>query len=172
MSVIGRRRPLVFFRERGMLRIGVLCIVLVLLAFGSVAPANAQAIDKEKIVAERQDLMKHQSRNWVVIRNYLEGKSTPQEATAAADDLMKTVPTVANYFPPGTASGDVSAKTRAKPEIWSEHEKFLAADKTVATQVAALDEALKSGDKAKVEVAFKALNGCNACHDTFRAPQR
>jgi cytochrome c556 len=40
----------------------------------------------------------------------------------------------------------------------------------VLAQLAAVDQALKSGDKAKVEVAFKALNNCNACHDIFRAP--
>lgn len=153
-----------------MMKFAVGWIAVGLLALGSAAPVCAQVPDKEKVVAERQELMKHQVRNYVVIRNYTEGKATLQEATAAADDLMKTVPTVPNHFPPGTGEGEVSVKTRAKPEIWKEHDKFLAADKTVAGQVAAVDEALKSGDKAKVEVAFKTLNACNACHDTFRAP--
>ena len=62
-----------------------------------------------------------------------------------------------------------TANGATKPEVWSEHDKFLAADKKVGDQVAALDVALKSGDKAKVEVAFKDLNICNGCHDTFRA---
>ena len=39
----------------------------------------------------------------------------------------------------------------------------------MADQVAALDAAVKSGDKAKVAAAFKDLKVCGACHDTFRA---
>jgi cytochrome c556 len=79
------------------------------------------------------------------------------------------VPEVVKYFPPGTEGPAPDGKWGAKPEIWTEHDKFLAANKKVADQVAALDAALKTGDKGKVEVAFKELDTCNACHRTFRA---
>jgi cytochrome c556 len=68
--------------------------------------------------------------------------------------------------------GEVSVKTKAKPEIWKEHDKFLAADKTVAGQIATLDTAVKSGDKAKVEALFKEIGFCAGCHDTFRAKEQ
>ena len=134
------------------------------------AGGTALSQDKDKIVTERQELMKQQGRQWVVIRNYLQEKADHAAALSAAEALAKSVPTVAKDFPPGTGIGEVSIKTRAKPEIWQEHDKFLAAEKTVAGQITAVEAALKSGDKAKIEVAFKELDGCNGCHKEFRAP--
>jgi cytochrome c556 len=130
----------------------------------------ASAQDKEKVVAERQELMKQQGREWVAIRNYLQGKGEQAAALSGAEALSKSVPKVAQYFPPGTGEGEVPVKTRGKTEIWKQHDKFLAAEKTVASQVAAVEAALKAGDKEKTEVAFKELDGCNACHREFRAP--
>jgi cytochrome c556 len=142
----------------------------VVLAVSGFAADTALSQDKEKIVTERQDLMKQQGREWVVVRNYLQGKAEQAQAIAAVGALQKSLPTVVKYFPPGTGIGEVPIKTRAKPEIWQEHDKFLAADKTVAGQVAALEAALKGGDKEKIEAAFKELDGCNGCHKEFRAP--
>ena len=141
----------------------------VLLAVG-LSAGTALAQDKDKVVDERQELMKQQGRQWVAIRNYLQGKGEQAAALSAAEALSKSLPDVAKYFPPGTGVGEVPVKTRAKPEIWQEHDKFVAADKKVVEQVAAVETALKTGDKDKVEVAFKELDGCNACHKEFRAP--
>ena len=79
---------------------------------------------------------------------------------------------ISSRFPPGTGIGEVPVKTRAKPEIWQQHDKFLAADKTVMAQIAALDAAVKSGDKPKIEAVFKEVGFCSACHDTFRAKEQ
>jgi cytochrome c556 len=76
---------------------------------------------------------------------------------------------VPDYFPPGTEGPNPDGKWGPKPEVWSERDKFVAADKKVADQVAALDEAVKSGDKAKAAAAFKDLDACSECHRTFRA---
>jgi cytochrome c556 len=138
-------------------------------AIGAAISTAALAQDKDKVIAERQDFMKKQIRDWIAIRNYLAGNADQPTATAAADALTKSVPTVPNYFPAGTAGPTPDGKWGTKPEVWSEHDKFVAAQKKVTEQVAALDAAVKSGDKAKAEVAFKDLDGCNACHNTFRA---
>jgi cytochrome c556 len=138
-------------------------------AIGAMTSTAAWAQDKEKVIAERQDLMKKQVREWIVVRNYVQGSADQQAAITAVDALEKLLPTVPNYFPPGTAGPAPDGKWGTKPEVWTEHDKFLAADKKVKEQVAALDAAVKSGDKAKAEVAFKELDGCNACHNTFRA---
>jgi cytochrome c556 len=146
-----------------------------MLAFGAVlAIAAATSIaavaqDKDKAIADRQDFMKRQIREWIVVRNYIQGNADQQAATAAADNLAKLVSDVPNHFPPGTAGPTSDGKWATKPEVWTQHDKFLAAEKKVADQVAALGTAVKSGDKAKVEVAFKELDGCNACHNDFRA---
>ena len=138
-------------------------------AIGAMTSTAAWAQDKEKVIAERQDLMKKQVREWIVVRNYVQGTADQQAAITAVDALEKLLPTVPKYFPPGTAGPAPDGKWGTKPEVWTEHDKFLAADKKVQEQVAALGAALKTGDKAKVEVAFKDLDGCNACHNTFRA---
>jgi cytochrome c556 len=145
-----------------------LIAAMVVLAIGGVG-AGAVAQDKDKIIAERQNLMKDQGRQWLVVRNYVEGKADQAAALSAVESLTKSVPTVPNYFPPGTEGPSPDGKWGTKPEVWSEHDKFLAAVKKVGDQVAVLDVALRGGDKAKVEAAFKDLNICNACHETFRA---
>jgi len=138
-------------------------------ALALIGIGGAAAQDKDKIIAERQKLMKDQGRDWVVVRNYIEGKADQAAALSAVESLSKSVPTVPNYFPPGTEGPAPEGKWGTKPEIWSEHDKFLAAVKKVGDQVAVLDAALRGGDKTTVEAAFKDLNICNACHETFRA---
>jgi cytochrome c556 len=146
-----------------------------MLAFGAaLAIAAAMSIaavaqDKDKAIADRQDFMKRQIREWIVVRNYIQGNADQQAATAAVDNLAKLVSDVPNHFPTGTAGPTPDGKWATKPEVWTQHDKFLAAEKKVTDQVAALGTAVKSGDKAKVEVAFKELDGCNACHNDFRA---
>jgi cytochrome c556 len=145
-----------------------LIAAMVVLAIGGVG-AGAVAQDKDKIIAERQNLMKDQGRQWLVVRNYVEGKADQAAALSAVESLTKSIPTVPNYFPPGTEGPSPDGKWGTKPEVWSEHDKFLAAVKKVGDQVAVLEVALRGGDKPKVEAAFKDLNICNACHETFRA---
>jgi cytochrome c556 len=139
------------------------------LAIGAAMSIVALAQDKDKVIADRQDFMKKQIREWIVVRNYIQGNADQQAATAAVDNLVKTVPDVPKYFPPGTDGPAPDGKYGTKPEVWTQHDKFLADQKKVTDQVAALGAAVKSGDKAKTEVAFKELDACNGCHDTFRA---
>jgi cytochrome c556 len=146
-----------------------LVAAMVVLAIAGFGAGAASAQDKDKIIAERQNLMKDQGRQWLVVRNYVEGKADQAAALSAVESLTKSIPTVPNYFPPGTEGPSPDGKWGTKPEVWSEHDKFLAAVKKVGDQVAVLDVALRGGDKAKVEAAFKDLNICNACHETFRA---
>jgi cytochrome c556 len=133
------------------------------------AAGSPLAQDKAKIIAERQNLMKDQGRDAVVVRNYLEGKADQAAALSAVASLTKSIPTVPTYFPPGTEGPSPDGKWAPKPEVWSEHDKFLAAVKKVGDQVVVLDAALRGGDKAKAEAAFKDLNFCSACHEPFRA---
>jgi cytochrome c556 len=151
---------------RGSLKL--LTIAAALAGLALAMPAGLAA-DKEQVIKDRQAAMKDQVREWIVIRNYLQGKADQAAALSAAASLRKSVPEVVKYFPPGTEGPAPDGKWGAKPEIWTEHDKFLAANKKVADQVAALDAALKTGDRGKVEVAFKELDTCNACHRTFRA---
>jgi cytochrome c556 len=146
-----------------------LLAAMAVLAIAAAGTTGALAADKEQVIKDRQALMKDQGRQWLVVRNYLEDKADQAAALSALESLKKSLPTVQNYFPPGTEGPDPDGKWAAKSEIWSEHDKFLAAQKKVADQVAALDEAVNGGDKAKAQAAFKDLAICGACHETFRA---
>src|SRR5207245_5710280 len=129
----------------------------------------AVAQDKEKVIADRQDLMKKQVREWIVVRNYVQGTADQQAAITAVDALEKLLPTVPKYFPPGTAGPAPDGKWGTKPEVWTEHDKFLAADKKVEEQVAALVPAVKSAVKAKAEAASRDSAAGTACHNASRA---
>ena len=146
-----------------------LLAICTMLAIGAAGSIGVLAADKDKVIADRQDFMKRQVREWVVVRNYVQGSADQQAATAAADNLVKLVPMIPDHFPPGTEGPTPDSKYGTKPEVWTQHDKFLAAQKKVTDQVATLDAAVKSGDKAKVEVAFKELDVCNGCHNDFRA---
>ena len=138
----------------------------------AIAAANSPislAADKDQVLKDRQAAMKEQGRQMVVVRNYLEDKADQAAALAALDSLAKSVPTVPTLFPPGTEGEAPEGKWGSKPEIWSEHDKFLAATKKVGDQIAALNVAVKSGDKAKAQATFKDIGFCSGCHDTFRA---
>ena len=143
-----------------------------LLATAGVGAGVVSAQDKDKIITERQEAMKQQGREMVAVRNYIQDKGDQAAAIAAVDALQKSVPKVPDWFPSGTGVGEVPIKTRAKPEIWREHDKFLAADKTVIGQIATLDAAIKSGDKPRIEAVFKEIGFCSACHDTFRVKEQ
>jgi cytochrome c556 len=143
--------------------------ICTMFAIGAAGSIGVLAADKDKVIADRQDFMKRQVREWVVVRNYVQGSADQQAATAAADNLVKLVPMTPDHFPPGTEGPAPDGKYGTKPEVWTQHDKFVAAQKKVTDQVAALDAAVKSGDKAKVEVAFKELDVCNGCHNDFRA---
>lgn len=146
-----------------------LLVLGVVLAFGAAWSTAAPAADKEQVIKDRQGFMKDQGRQWLVIRNYVQGTADQAAAISAAESLTKSVPKVLDHFPPDTGGPAPGGKWGTKPEVWTEHDKFLAADKKVADQVAVLEAALKSGDKAQVAAAFKDLNICVACHQDFRA---
>jgi cytochrome c556 len=144
-------------------------VTTVAIALAVTVPAGAgMAQTREEIIKQRADLMHHQFHDWLVVRNYLQGKADQAAVIAAVDGLAKSVPTVPKYFPPGTEGPGPSGKYAPAPEVWTKHDKFLAADKKVGEQVAVLGAAIKSGDQAKAAAAFKELNACNACHHTFQ----
>lgn len=68
-------------------------------------------------------------------------------------------------FGPGTDKGD----TRAKPEIWSEMDKFNAGAKKMQEDTAKLAAAAKGGNLDAIKAAFgEAGKSCKGCHDNYR----
>lgn len=70
-------------------------------------------------------------------------------------------------------------KSFAKPAIWTDHDKFVAADKSALTAAETLNTALKGGDKAAITAAYANMGrdfwgtsspnpgACGTCHATF-----
>lgn len=142
----------------------------VVLAIGAAGATGALAVDKDQVIKDRQALMKRQGGDMGAIKGYLDDKADLAKATAAAGDLIETMKKIPDVFPPGTEGPNPEGKFTTKPEIWSDWQGFLAARDTGASKALALDEAVKGGDKAKIQEAFADMgkNGCGGCHGKFR----
>jgi cytochrome c556 len=132
--------------------------------------ASFSAPDAASVVKERQATMKRQSADLKSIKQYLDGSADQAAATKAAGNLLEAASSLHTLFPKGTGMDEFPGKSGAKPVIWSEPDKFSAAQKTLVEDVQKLDAAIKSGDKKAAEEQFSNVgkNGCGGCHGTFR----
>jgi cytochrome c556 len=84
--------------------------------------------------------------------------------------MAATAPKIPALFPAGT--GPDVGKTRAKPEIWKQHDLFIRKAKDFVAAAQTIDAAAKSGDMNKVMALHENVDkACKACHDPFRAPE-
>lgn len=86
-------------------------------------------------------------------------------ATRQATVVATLAPVFATAFPAGTDQGD----TRARPEIWSDADKFKQAMDRYLAESSKLVDAAKSGNADNFKTQFGALaKACDSCHDDFR----
>jgi cytochrome c556 len=86
-------------------------------------------------------------------------------ATREATVIATLAPVFATAFPAGTDHGD----TRARPEIWSQPDKFKAAMDRYLAEANKMVDAAKSGSADTFKGQFGALaKTCDNCHDDFR----
>lgn len=72
---------------------------------------------------------------------------------------------VPDAFVPGSDKGD----TRAKPEIWSQQDKFKVAMERFQGEAAKMSQVSKGGNQDQIRQQFGALaKACSNCHDDFR----
>lgn len=92
----------------------------------------------------------------------------PFDAKAVAENaeiatMMSKLPYAA--FGEGTDKGD----TKAKPEIWTEGDKFRAAAAKMQEEMVKLNAATKTGNQDTIKAAFGPVGqACKGCHDNFR----
>ena len=140
------------------------------LAFAGIAtalPAAAQFAKPEDAVKYRKAAFTVMAAHFGRVGAMVQGKAPFDAAAAQANietaTMMSKLPFTA--FGPGTDVGD----TRAKPNIWSDNAKFVAAAKKMEDEMAKLNVAAKTGNLDQIKAAFGPVGqSCKACHDDFR----
>ena len=136
----------------------------------SVGAAVGWAQDKAAAVGERQATMKLEGPALKAILDYAGDKGTDQAtAVAKAQELLALADKLAGLWPSGTSSKDMPGKSNAKPEIWTEMDKFRALYANQKSGDQALLAAVQKGDKAAVQAAVTNIGkNCSTCHGTYR----
>jgi cytochrome c556 len=137
--------------------------------------AAAQAKPEEAIRA-RQSIMRVMALNFGPLGKMASGdapfdKNVFQTNAARLESVWMMNP--GQFFVPGTdkpvPDSKIASFTAAKPEIWSQMDKFKAAAQRAGEQISNLARAAKSGDeKAMRSAAGEVGKSCKACHDDFR----
>jgi cytochrome c556 len=142
-----------------------------LLVACAIALMAADAVDPKAIITERQATMKGLAEKTKAIKAYADGSGDQAAALDAAKAIAETAPRIPSLFPAGTGP-EAGVPTHAKPEIWTDHEKFEGTAQRLAGQAQSLVAAIQSGDPAATKEGLAAVGrvGCGACHDGFRTP--
>lgn len=83
--------------------------------------------------------------------------------SAIIEQMSHVVP---DAFVPGSDKG---GDTRAKPEIWSQPDKFKAAMERFQGEATKMSQVSKAGNQDQIRQQFGALaKACSNCHDDFR----
>ena len=128
------------------------------------------AQDKEAAVSTRQVTMKQEGPALKAILDYAGDKGTDQAtAIAKAQELLALSDKLAALWPAGTSSKDMPGKSNAKPEIWTDMDKFQALYASQKSGEQKLLAAIQKGDKAAVQAAVTDVGkNCSSCHGTYR----
>jgi cytochrome c556 len=126
---------------------------------------STQAFAQSEVIEKRRNLMKNNSAAAKAINGAVSAKDYAT-VELKAKDILGNAEKIPALFPKGSTKG----KTRAKAEIWENHDDFLNHAKTLNKSASELAAAAKAGNDAEVNVKLKALgNTCDSCHKQFRA---
>lgn len=131
-------------------------------------PAAAQFQKPEDAVKYRQGAFTVMGAHFGRIGAMANGR-VPFDA-AAVQANAEIVATMSKLPWPAFVEGTATVgNTRAKPEIWSEADKFKAGAQKMQDEVAKLNAAAKTGNQDQIKAAFGAVGqSCKACHDSYR----
>lgn len=130
-------------------------------------PAAAQFQKPEDAIKYRKAAFTLMANHFGRVAAMASGRAPFDAAAAQANaDLVVTLSKLPYAgFIDGTSSGD----TKAKPEIWSERDKFNAAAGKMQEEVVKLSAAAKTGNFDQVKAAVGEVGkSCKACHDNYR----
>ncbi|MGY8994500.1 MAG: c-type cytochrome [Rhodospirillales bacterium] len=135
-----------------------------------IGPDGATAARADKTIAYRKMVMGATGAHIGAIASVVKGETN---YAAHVGDHARAIAGLArmmtDIFPEGSGEGN----TRAKPEIWKDWPRFMAAAKALET--AAMDLAMKadSGDMGAIGAGLGAVGkSCGGCHEPFRKPAK
>lgn len=136
-------------------------------ALTTALPAAAQFAKPEDAIKYRKAAFNVMASHFGRVGAMANGK-VPFDAKVAQDNaeiatMLSRLPYTA--FVEGTDKGE----TKAKPEVWSENEKFKTAAAKMQEEMGKLNAATKTGNIDTIKAAFGPVGqSCKACHDHFR----
>jgi len=142
-------------------------MVAAAIGLASALPAAAQFAKPEDAIKYRKAVFTVMASHFGRVAAMANGKA-PFDAKMAAESAqiattMSVLPYVA--FLAGTDKGD----TRAKPEVWSEADKFKAAADKMQEEMVKFNTAAKSGNLDAIKAAVgETGKSCKGCHDSYR----
>jgi len=135
-----------------------------LLAYGAAA---AQFKSPDDAIEYRQGALAVMGHHFGQLGAMADGKIPYDAATAKAN--AELVATLARLPWSAFVEGSDKGETGAKPEIWSQRDKFNADAQKLQDNVARLLEAAKTGKPDALKAAFgPTAQACKSCHDDFR----
>jgi len=133
-------------------------------------PAAAQYRNAEAAIKYRQSAMSLQGNHMARIFAMATGQ-VPFDAKVAAEQI-EVISMLNRLQFAAFIDGSDKGNTRAKPEIWTEKDKFAAAVARSQEDVAKLAAAGKTGSLDQIKAAAGAVGqSCKACHDAYQKPQ-
>lgn len=130
---------------------------------------GAQAQDDEHYLGYRQKVMKSMGASMGGIGDILKHKLPfAGHIGVHASDISRMSAVIAEAFEKEITAG----RTDAKPEVWQDWDKFVAAAETLQEEGAKLADIAAGGDMAAIGAQVKNLGkACGDCHKPFRKPK-
>lgn len=143
------------------LMVGMLGLVLML--------TGAQAQDDEHYLGYRQKVMKSMGASMGAIADILKHRLPfASHIGVHASDISRMSTVISGAFEKEITEG----RTDAKPEVWQDWDKFVAAAQGLEEESAKLADIASSGDMAAIGAQVKNLGkACGDCHKPFRKPK-
>ena len=137
-------------------------------ALATALPAAAQFQKPEDAIKYRQSAMFVMTQHFARIGAMVNGK-VPFDAKAAAANAEIAEELSKLPFAGFIEGTDKGGNTKAKPEVWSEADKFKASATKMQEEMAKLNAAAKTGNLDQIKTAFGGVaQSCKSCHDHFR----
>lgn len=143
----------------------ILSLAVITTLFLTIAPLGAE--ESNPAIVHRQAIYDIVGGHMKAIKSILMLEfDASKDLTFHAQGVVDGFSHMGNSFPPGSDKGE----TKAKPEIWSNKDKFDQLGKNAFAAANELLKATQGGDKQTTQAALKKTwEACKACHEDFKS---